>query len=269
MKCNKCNNNIPDDSEFCPVCGSKIIDGNDEGESENLEKNSARLFAIVIVLVILLVVGIGVIIYMIINNSSKSISENNKTTTNNTTYNSKIEENKIQNYVYNVVDNSVNNISTNVSTDIQNSSYVEEQRTREENHEVGRNDTETQKANQNSKVEEQTHSREEQLDTSFEMTSIELTSSEKTNTQSYTLRGKVNLKIGKDADMNKYSHFKTTINGSHASSSGDTIWDGYMWFFNCYNYLDEGENEFEVVVTDADGKSISKTFIVTYEPNEN
>ena len=101
------------------------------------------------------------------------------------------------------------------------------------------------------------------------MTSLEVTSSLTTNTEYYTLKGKVNVKLGKDADWSKYSNFTTTINGQKVSSSGDTIYDGYMWFYESYNPLNEGENKFDITVTDADGNTISKSVSVTYIPKEN
>lgn len=109
---------------------------------------------------------------------------------------------------------------------------------------------------------------EEQRDTTFEMLSLEVTSSPTTTTSYYTLMGKVNVKCGRDVDWSKYRKFTATINGEKASCTGDTITNGFMSFYKTYNFLDKGKNEFEIIVTDADGKSISETYTVTYEAAE-
>lgn len=50
MKCNKCNSNIPSDSEFCPICGNKIEEIEEKKTISISFKKAVILFIIGILL---------------------------------------------------------------------------------------------------------------------------------------------------------------------------------------------------------------------------
>ena len=171
-------------------------------------------------------------------------------------YNFDTQSTNNQSYIENNVEDSTNEESIIKNTEIKES--------------VNSSSSNNNVKNNNKQENIEVKSQEEiKKDTSFKMTSLEVTSSLTTNTEYYTLKGKVNVKLGKDADWSKYSNFTTTVNGEMANSTGYTIDDGYMTFYKNYNFLDVGENKFDITVTDADGKTISKSVTVTYTPEEN
>ena len=72
MKCNKCNSNIPSDSEFCPICGNKIEEIEKEKKTISISLNKT----IIGIVGILIIIGIiATVVYYI--NEQDVIKENN------------------------------------------------------------------------------------------------------------------------------------------------------------------------------------------------
>ena len=73
--CPKCNANLPDDSDFCTNCGSKIseIQNNSAGK----KKGSKTIKVLLIIIAVLLAIGIAVGAYFIFKDNNSSADQNN------------------------------------------------------------------------------------------------------------------------------------------------------------------------------------------------
>lgn len=67
MKCNKCNSNIPSDSEFCPICGNKI-------EEIEEKKTISISFKKAVILFIIGIIIIGIVVTYIFNKKINNYS---------------------------------------------------------------------------------------------------------------------------------------------------------------------------------------------------
>ena len=72
MYCNKCNSNIPNDSDFCPICGNKIEEKKEEKKTISISFEKA--IVLFIIGIIIIIGTIATFVYYIINNDN--IKEN-------------------------------------------------------------------------------------------------------------------------------------------------------------------------------------------------
>lgn len=86
MKCNKCNSDIPNDSEFCPICRNRIKEIKEEGKTISISFKKA-VIGILIVLIF-----IAIISFMIFNKKM-----NNETISNNENQSAEINNNENEN----------------------------------------------------------------------------------------------------------------------------------------------------------------------------
>jgi len=94
MYCNKCGNEIPDESIFCNKCGSKIITGANEDVFSRLKKLNSKL--LVFGLAGVLIIGVIIAIVIFFNNpisKFKGAIKDNKYMEASKIYNEKIKGN--------------------------------------------------------------------------------------------------------------------------------------------------------------------------------
>ncbi|MBP3831958.1 MAG: zinc ribbon domain-containing protein [Clostridia bacterium] len=75
MKCNKCNSNIPNDSEFCPICGNKIDKIKEEKKTISISFN--KIIIGILGLLILIVIISSILFIKIKSNNSNEVDSIN------------------------------------------------------------------------------------------------------------------------------------------------------------------------------------------------
>ena len=89
MKCNKCNRDIPIDSEFCPICGNKLQEMKEEKKTIKIS------FKTIIIGILIILIFIATISFMIFN--KKKNNPVNKDISNNENQNIKINNKESEN----------------------------------------------------------------------------------------------------------------------------------------------------------------------------
>lgn len=89
MKCDKCNRDIPIDSEFCPICGNKLQEMKEEKKTIKIS------FKTIIIGILIILIFIAIISFMIFNKKKNNLV--NKDISNNENQNIKINNKESEN----------------------------------------------------------------------------------------------------------------------------------------------------------------------------